>query len=71
MLSVEVNILKDLDLLNENRSLIHSGKLLRQLESGSDLNGWKELFVLLFDNYRMFSFIRVWVTSHEGYSGDD
>ncbi|KAG7094177.1 hypothetical protein E1B28_007786 [Marasmius oreades] len=39
----------DMDLLNENRSLIHTGKLLRQPEGG--LNGWSELFVLLFDNY--------------------
>jgi hypothetical protein len=45
---------KDLDLLHENRSLIHTGKLLRQPESGSEPSGWKELFVLLFDNYRMF-----------------
>lgn len=41
-----------MDLLNENRSLIHSGKLLRQPESGLEWNGWSELFVLLFDNYR-------------------
>ncbi|KAL0068394.1 Rho guanine nucleotide exchange factor [Marasmius tenuissimus] len=39
----------DMDLLHENRSLIHTGKLLRQPEGG--LNGWSELFVLLFDNY--------------------
>ncbi|ESK85040.1 signal transducer [Moniliophthora roreri MCA 2997] len=39
----------DMDLLDENRSLIHTGKLLRQPEGG--LNGWSELFVLLFDNY--------------------
>lgn len=41
----------DLDLLNENRSLMHSGKLLRQSESGTESNEWQELFVLLFDNY--------------------
>ncbi|KAG2125121.1 CNH domain-containing protein [Suillus clintonianus] len=42
-----------LDLLNENRSLIHAGKLslLRQLATGFEWNGWTELFVLLFDNY--------------------
>ncbi|KAF7971187.1 hypothetical protein HWV62_21862 [Athelia sp. TMB] len=40
----------DLDLLNENRSLIHTGKWLRQPESGIEWN-WSELFVLLFDNY--------------------
>ena len=39
-----------MDLLNENRSLIHTGKLLRQPDSG--LSSWTELFVLLFDNYR-------------------
>ncbi|KAL7280654.1 hypothetical protein ACG7TL_005593 [Trametes sanguinea] len=41
----------DMDLLNENRSLIHSGKLLRQPDTGFEWNGWTELFVLLFDNY--------------------
>ena len=40
-----------MDLLDENRSLIHSGKLLRQPDTGFDF-GWTELFVLLFDNYR-------------------
>ena len=41
-----------MDLLNENRSLIHTGKLLRQPDSGFEWSGWTELFVLLFDNYR-------------------
>ncbi|KZT00585.1 Dbl domain-containing protein [Laetiporus sulphureus 93-53] len=41
----------DMDLLNENRSLIHSGRLLRQPDTGFEWNGWTELFVLLFDNY--------------------
>ncbi|PFH46667.1 hypothetical protein AMATHDRAFT_69289 [Amanita thiersii Skay4041] len=41
----------DLDLLDENRSLIYSGKLLRQPDGGLEWNGWSELFVLLFDNY--------------------
>ncbi|KAK0436935.1 CNH domain-containing protein [Armillaria borealis] len=41
----------DMDLLDENRSLIYSGKLLRQPDSGLEWNGWSELFVLLFDNY--------------------
>ncbi|KIM44432.1 hypothetical protein M413DRAFT_442414 [Hebeloma cylindrosporum] len=36
----------DMDLLNEQRSLIHTGKLLRQPEGGSE-----EFFVMLFDNY--------------------
>lgn len=39
----------DMDLLNENRSLVHAGKVLRQPDTG--FNGWAELFVLLFDNY--------------------
>src|SRR5688572_26023491 len=38
-----------MDLLNEQRSLIHTGRLLRQPEAGWD--SWGELFVLLFDNY--------------------
>ncbi|THG98759.1 hypothetical protein EW026_g3491 [Hermanssonia centrifuga] len=42
---------QDMDLLNENRSLIHTGKLLRQPDSGFEWSGWTELFVLLFDNY--------------------
>ncbi|KAF8159386.1 CNH domain-containing protein [Crassisporium funariophilum] len=41
----------DMDLLNEQRSLIHTGKLLRQPESGLEWNGWGELFIMLFDNY--------------------
>ncbi|KAH9951090.1 Dbl-like domain-containing protein [Amylocystis lapponica] len=41
----------DMDLLNENRSLIHTGKLLRQPDTGFEWSGWTELFVLLFDNY--------------------
>jgi hypothetical protein len=44
---------QDMDLLNENRSLIHTGKFLRQPETGFEWNGWTELFALLFDNYRM------------------
>lgn len=39
----------DMDLLNDQRSIVHSGKLLRQPEGG--LNTWMEVFVLLFDNY--------------------
>jgi hypothetical protein len=40
-----------MDLLAENRSLIHAGKLLRQPDTGVGRSGWSELFVLLFDNY--------------------
>jgi len=44
-----------MDLLDDTRTLIHTGKLLRQPETGFDLTGgWTELFVLLFDNYRQF-----------------
>ncbi|KAI0322785.1 Dbl-like domain-containing protein [Amylostereum chailletii] len=41
----------DMDLLADNRSLIHAGKLLRQPDTGFEWSGWSELFVLLFDNY--------------------
>ncbi|KAJ3818971.1 CNH domain-containing protein [Lentinula raphanica] len=45
----------DMDLLDRNRSLIHTGRLLRQPDGGGlewSGGGWSELFVLLFDNYR-------------------
>lgn len=53
----DVIFLQDLDLLDENRSLLYSGKLLRQPESGLEWSGWSELFVLLFDNYREYNHI--------------
>jgi hypothetical protein len=40
-------MIQDMDLLDEQRSLIHTGRLLRP-ENG---NSWTELFVILFDNY--------------------
>ncbi|KAE9397961.1 hypothetical protein BT96DRAFT_940494 [Gymnopus androsaceus JB14] len=40
----------DMDLLDPSRSMIHSGKLLRQTD-GLEWSGWTELYVLLFDNY--------------------
>jgi hypothetical protein len=45
-----------MDLLDETRTLIHTGKLLRQPETQFDITGggWTELYVLLFDNYRKF-----------------
>ena len=46
------NASQDMDLLNENRSLIHTGRVWRQPETGFESNGWTELFVFLFDNYR-------------------
>ena len=41
---------KDLDLLNPMRELIHRGKVFRQPEG--PMSSWAELTVLLFDNYR-------------------
>ncbi|KAF8887321.1 CNH domain-containing protein [Infundibulicybe gibba] len=41
----------DMGLLDPDRSLVYSGKLLRQPDGGLEWNGWTELFVLLFDNY--------------------
>jgi len=43
---------QDLDLLNRNRLLIHTGKFLRQPDPGFEWSGWTELFAMLFDNYR-------------------
>jgi len=40
-----------MDLLDETRTLVHTGKLLRQPDGNLEWNGWSELFVLLFDNY--------------------
>jgi len=48
----DANFQQDMDLLNENRSLIHTGKFLRQPDTGFEWSGWTELFALLFDNYR-------------------
>ena len=44
-----------MDLLDETRTLVHTGKLLRQPETGFEWSGWTELFVLLFDNYSTFT----------------
>ncbi|KAH8833385.1 CNH domain-containing protein [Flagelloscypha sp. PMI_526] len=41
----------DMDLLDENRSLIFAGKVMRQPEGSLEWSSWSELFVLLFDNY--------------------
>ncbi|KDR80795.1 hypothetical protein GALMADRAFT_60733 [Galerina marginata CBS 339.88] len=41
----------DMDLLDQNRSLIHAGRLLRQPDGTLEWNSWSELHVLLFDNY--------------------
>lgn len=59
-----------MDLLDESRTLIHTGKLLRQPETGFEWSGWSELFVLLFDNYSKLSWpmsISYTNTSHSGY----
>jgi hypothetical protein len=42
--------LQDMDLLSENRSLIHTGKFLHRPDTGFKWGSWCELFVLLFDN---------------------
>jgi len=39
-----------MDLLNEQRSLIHTGRLIRQSDQDRE-----DLFVMLFDNYRASS----------------
>ena len=39
----------------ENRKLIHTGKLLGYSETGFQWNGLTEIFALLFDNYCRFS----------------
>jgi hypothetical protein len=62
-----------MDLLAENRSLIHAGKLLRQPDTGFGWSGWSELFVLLFDNYCRSSGL-VWrcrLSIATAYSGHD
>jgi len=43
---------QDMDLLNENRSLIHTGEFWRHPDTGFEWSGWTKLFALLFDNYR-------------------
>lgn len=45
--------IRDLDLLNPMRELIHRGKVWRQPE-GTISSAWIDLTVLLFDNYREF-----------------
>lgn len=60
-----------MDLLAENRSLIYTGKLLRQPDTGFEWSGWSELFVLLFDNYcEIYSFValRGWSNHHTQWS---
>ncbi|TFK29596.1 hypothetical protein FA15DRAFT_663742 [Coprinopsis marcescibilis] len=47
----------NMDLLNPARTLMHSGKLLRQPDSGLEWN-WSELYVLLFDNYLVMTKIK-------------
>jgi hypothetical protein len=70
--------LQDMDLLAENRSLIHTGKLLRQPDTGFEWSGWSELFVLLFDNYCKSRTeggggraVVIWLLIVMAHSGDD
>ncbi|KAN0127764.1 hypothetical protein V8E53_014424, partial [Lactarius tabidus] len=43
----------NMDLLAENRSLMHAAKLFRPPDTGFEWSGWSELFALLFDNLVM------------------
>lgn len=54
-----------MDLLNDTRTLIHTGKLLRQPETGFEWSGWTELFVLLFDNYSKFGRLGALLEAHQ------
>jgi hypothetical protein len=65
-----------MDLLAESRSLIYTGKLLRQPDTGFEWSGWSELFVLLFDNYCKSSKgggrdVAIWLLIVIAHSGDD
>lgn len=53
-----------MDLLNDTRTLIHTGKLLRQPETGFEWSGFTELFVLLFDNYSTFGRLGALLQTH-------
>lgn len=55
------HLIQDMDLLNEQRSLIHTGRLVRP-ENG---NSWMELFGMLFDNYRELC---CWLVVYVSYS---
>ncbi|OBZ74537.1 Rho1 guanine nucleotide exchange factor 1 [Grifola frondosa] len=45
----------NMDLTSSDRILVHAGKLMRSPEAGLKPSGWKELFVLLFDNYLLMT----------------
>lgn len=61
-----------MDLLDDNRSLIHVGKLLRQPDTGFEWNGWSEFYVLLFDNYcKCHCALRLQHTYSSPFSGHD
>ena len=60
-----------MDLLNDTRTLIHTGKLLRQPETGFEWSGWTELFVLLFDNYSKSGRLGALREAHQSSSGHD
>jgi hypothetical protein len=47
--------LQDLDLDDDNRSLLHYGHLTRKRKCRCGFNGWSDLFVALLDNYCMYS----------------
>ena len=45
--------MQDLDLSNPVRQVLHAGPLFRQNDPlKRSVNGWKELWIILLDNYR-------------------
>ena len=44
--------MKDMDLYDESRTLVHFGPLARRQRSDADWYGWADLMVALLDNYR-------------------
>ena len=60
-----------MELLDDNRSLLHAGKVLGRPDNTiQELNsGWTELNALLFDNYReIFDFFLLFNLAHRFYS---
>lgn len=55
LLIFKPDIWVNLDLLNQQRLLIHSGKLLRLAVSGHAWNRWSDFYALLFDNYLLLT----------------
>jgi hypothetical protein len=51
-LGLQLNFVQDMDLVDEKRRLLFSGRLYRQPESAFERRAQSEILVLLFDNYR-------------------